>query len=262
MKNSNSLRRQDRIIKLLSKERTMSATQLIDTLGVSGWTIRRDLIQLEDRNLVRRSYGNVELVGGDDVRAYMQTMQRQEDERILLAKTAIGKRAAQLLPPHSQVAMGAGSTTLECARALRERSNELVVMTNGLNLAIELTGLSHIELICTGGTAHGDFFTLNGPVAKRAIQSHHFDIAVTGVGGISVEYGVTVDSILNAEVLEAMIQNAQWVILVADHRKMNRVSFARLAGLDSIDVLVTDTTVPPALGEALVSQGIEIIIAD
>lgn len=261
MKNSNSLHRQDRIIKLLSKERTMSVTQLIDILDVSGWTIRRDLTQLEERNLVRRSYGNVELVAGDDVRAYMQSMQKQEDARILAVKEAIGKRAVQLLPSNSQVAMGAGSTTLECARALREHPTDLVVMTNGLNLAVELTGLPHIELICTGGTAHGDFFTLNGPVAKRAIQSHNFDVAVTGVGGISADAGVTVDSILNAEVLQAMIHNAEWVILLADHRKMNRVRFAHLAPLDHVDVLVTDEPLTGILADKMTAHEVEIIVA-
>jgi DeoR/GlpR family transcriptional regulator of sugar metabolism len=262
MKNSNSLRRQDRIMKLLAKEHSMSINHLADLLEVSGWTVRRDLAELEKQNLLQRSYGGVELVVNEDLRMYIQSMQRQEDQKIQAGKQRIGAQTARLLQSGTQIAMGAGSTTLACARSIKQQETNLAVMTNGLNIAIELTGVPHIELICTGGSAHGDFFTLTGPVAKRAIKSHHFDVAVIGVGGISVESGLTADSYLNAEILEAMIQNAQWVIVLADHRKFGRVRFAQLAELDAVDVIVTDQPVDAEVAGAFAEHGVEIVVAD
>lgn len=249
-------------MKLLAQDHSLSIKRLAHLLDVSGWTVRRDLDQLEQQGLVLRSYGSVELSASDEVRQYAQSMQRQEDRDIMLAKARIGKRAARLLHNNSQVAMGAGSTTLACARALKQNRTELAVMTNGLNIAVELTGLPHINLICTGGTAHGDFFTLTGPVARRAIKSHCFDVAVIGVSGVSLEAGLTVNSHLNAEILQVMIRNAQWVIALADHRKLGRVRFARLADLCDVDVVVTDCPPDPALAGAIAACGVEIIIAD
>ncbi|WP_119072760.1 DeoR/GlpR family DNA-binding transcription regulator [Aggregatilinea lenta] len=262
MKNSNSLRRQDHIMQLLAQDHCLSINHLAALLDVSGWTIRRDLVQLEARNLVLRSHGAVELAGSEEVRQYAQSMQRQENRAIMVAKARIGARAADLLQDHTQVAMGAGSTTLACARAIKQNHCELVVMTNGLDIAIELTGVPHINLICTGGAAHGDFFTLTGPVAKRAIKSHYFDVAVVGVSGISPDAGLTADSHLNAEILELMIQNAQWVIALADHRKFGRVRFAKLADLCDVDVIVTDCAPEPEMAASLAQSGVEVVVAE
>ncbi len=262
MKNSNSLRRQDRIMKALAQEHYMSIKHLAALLDVSGWTVRRDLAQLEARNLITRSHGGVELAASEEVRQYAQSMQRQENPAVQAAKARIGARAARLLHSNSQVAMGAGATTLACARALKHNHTELAVMTNGLDIAIELTGVPHITLICTGGTAHGDFFTLTGPVAKRAIKSHYFDVAVVGVSGISPEAGLTAESHLNAEILEVMIQNAQWVMVLADHRKFGRARFAKVADLGDVDLIVTDRAPERDMAACLEAAGVEVVVAE
>jgi len=262
MKNSNSLRRQEHIMKLLARHHSMRITDLIETLEVSGWTIRRDLNQLEGLDLIHRSYGMVELVAKAELRTYLQSLHWQEDHKIMEAKQRIGKHATSLLTNHSQIAMGAGTTTLACARNLKNTDKQITVMTNGLNIALELTGLPNLELICTGGTAHGDFFTLNGPVAKRAIKSHYFDVAIIGVGGIALEYGLTVDSYLNAEVLQAIIQQSQWIIVLADHRKIGNRGFVQLADLDVADVIITDQPLPEDMRRQLERLNIQVHVVD
>ena len=104
--------------------------------------------------------------------------------------------------------------------------------------------------------------TLTGPVAKRAIKSHYFDVAVVGVSGISPEAGLTAESHLNAEILEVMIQNAQWVMVLADHRKFGRARFAKLADLRDVDLIVTDRAPERDMAECLEAAGIEVVVAD
>lgn len=151
MKNSKSLSRQDRILKAFELHETLTIKQLIEMLQVSGWTVRRDLAQLEERQLIRRSYGKIELVDREDLRTYQQSLRVREEGALLVAKERIAKQVLRYLRSNTQVVMGAGTTAFACARQIKEHNVKLTIMTNALNIAIELTGLPHIELISTGG---------------------------------------------------------------------------------------------------------------
>jgi DeoR family transcriptional regulator, aga operon transcriptional repressor len=118
-----------------------------------------------------------------------------------------------------------------------------------------------VAVTCTGGDVHGDYYTLTGPVAERALRSYFFDVAIIGVSGLTAREGLTVNSQLNAVTMDIMVRHATQVIVVADHSKLGRVSFAQLATLDAIDTLVTDAPPPDELAEQLAAAGVNVLIA-
>ena len=190
---------------------------------------------------------------------HSDNIQRQAQSN-LAAKQQIGRAAAALLVTGQHVALSAGTTVTEVARGLRGRTG-LRVVTNALNIAYELGREPGIKVLCTGGEVDSDYATLTGPVAERTLRAHFFDIAVVGVSGVDANAGLTVNSPLNAVTLEQMISQSSRIIVVADQTKLGRVCFARLAPLDSVDVLVTEIAPAPALQTALNSANVEIVLA-
>jgi DeoR family transcriptional regulator, aga operon transcriptional repressor len=241
-KNIRSLSRQEKIMQLLLASETLSVSDLAQQLGVSAWTIRRDLSCLEKQQLLARHYGEAKVLESQTYESF--TWPRTGNDDLHAAKRVIGRAAARLVQAQQHVALSAGTTTSEVAKALRERDVPCYVVTNALNIAMELSLGKHIRATCTGGEVDGDYSTLNGPIAERVLKGHYFDIAIIGVSGVALEEGLTVNSQLNA-----------------DHAKFGTVRFAHLAPLDRIDVIVTETAPAKEFLEHFRGKGVEVIVA-
>lgn len=258
MLNTRSLVRQEKIVHILMELERTSIQELAAQLGVSSWTVRRELAHLEDRCIVRRYHGGVALV---DASLVQKNDFDHSATREQAAKQRIGQAAARLLVADQSIVLGGGTTTTEVARYLKQRKH-LCIMTNSLNIALELSKNPDIHVTCTGGDANGDFYSLIGSVAERALNAHYFDVAVIGISGISVEAGLTVSSQANAAILRMMIEHSRKCIVVADHSKFDKVCFAHLAPLDSMDTLVTDKRPTSGLCEKLAKLQVRVIVAD
>lgn len=232
-----SLERQQRILKLLHEQRSLSVRTLTQTLGVSGWTVRRDLEHLERQGYLQRRYGTVLLGKTQFERAVAS---HELDAVRLEARERIAWAVARRIQPGQHIALSAGSTTSGVAQALVLQNTRCHVFTNALNIASELSTASNIRVTCSGGDVDGDYQTLNGPVTARSIAAHYFDLAIIGVSGLDLQAGLTVNSQLNANALEAMIQNAKQVLVAVDSSKFDVVRFARLASLEDVNVIVTE----------------------
>lgn len=261
MKNSRLLKRQEKILRILAETDSVSIRELAEKLGISGWTVRRDLEQMTQEALVRRQHGAVSLAGPLPLTTLESFEQRSREN--LAAKQAIGLAAARLLKSNQHVALGAGTTTTQVARQLaRLNSKPLHIMTNALNIAMELAPCSNLHVTCTGGDVRSDHFTLTGPVAERALRAHFYDVAVIGVSGVTVKEGLTVSGQLDAVALEIMIEQSRRLIVVADSSKIGQVHFVHLAPLSRVDVLVTEQSPLPSFCETLAQMPVELIIAD
>ena len=262
MTHSRSAARQEQILETLVRQQQARVSELAELLGVSGWTVRRDLNQMEEQGLVERSYGRVHLLpSAQRLSAVVDTEIHRADDPQLKAKQQIGRAAARLLRGSQHVALGAGTTTTQVAHALQKAPCCTKVMTNALNIAMILSRSSEIEVTCTGGTVHGSYHTLTGPVAEQALRHHYFDCAVVGVSGITAREGLTVNSQLNAFTMQILIEQAQRTMIVADHTKMGRVRFAHLAPLCAARWLITDRDPPEEIRRRLEECEVELIVA-
>jgi DeoR/GlpR family transcriptional regulator of sugar metabolism len=256
MKHTHVFQRREKILQILRQRGELTIEQLQSQLGVSGWTVRRDLAALEELAQVRRHYGGVALASGGAALPQLE----QNAQKEAAAKAAIGRATAHLIASGQFVALAAGATTTQVALALRGREG-LAIMTNALNIAQELSREPGIRLTCAGGEVHGDYYTLTGPVTERTLSMHYYDLAVIGVSGVSIERGFTVSSQANAASINIMLRNANRRIVVADHAKFGAISYVFLAHLADVDVIVTDASPPPAFRQHLERVGTEIVIA-
>ncbi len=256
---SRLLKRQEEILQILGKSDSVAVQTLAESLGLSGWTVRRDLARMEQEGMVKRKHGVVSMAMPQPFIPFESFEERSREYSA--AKQSIGQVAARLLKPNQHVAMGAGTTTTLVARELAQlKQKELHIMTNALNIAMELAHCPNLHITCTGGDVRSDHYTLSGPVAERALRAHFYDVAVIGVSGITIKEGLTVNGQLDSIALQIMIEQSRQLIVVADSSKVGQVHFVHLASLSDLDVLVMDRAAPLEFCKTLRQMGIELVI--
>ncbi len=240
--------RRRRILELLAERGAVRVGELVEALGVSEFTIRRDLAALAALGALERSHGGA-VASGPRVPA-MAPAERSE------AKRAIGRAAAALVGPGETVFLNGGSTTLE---VLRHLAVPATVITNNVLAALEPA--RELEVILLGGHVRPDPAgrTVVGPFATELLRRTFATRAVLGVGGISSEAGVTTPIAAEAEIAERMIEHTRGpVVVVADRSKLGRVTEFAVCPLERVDVLVTDAD--PPRPEALALERAQVVV--
>lgn len=253
---SKTIQRQEKIIQILLAQHEVTTLELAGMLNVSHWSIRRDLADLEGANKIERFHGGARLV----VEQSKPALSVEKHREISNAKRQIGMVAASMVRSGEHVAIASGTTTSQVSEAIADISKKVFVITNALNIATQLSANSYIELTCTGGVAHEDYYALNGPITEATLRNMFFDKAIIGVSGLSIDAGLTVNSPLNAVTIALMMNHAQQVIVVCDHTKFGKASFAHLSGLEAVDILITDQRPLAALEDALLEYGVALYV--
>jgi len=254
--------RADRIMKVILRTGEISVQELVEQVCTSETSIRRDLARLEKRGLVLRTYGGATLVVPllSKPLAHDTALQARELWSAG-AKRRIGVVASELIGEHEIIGLNAGTTTTQIARALRHR-RDIVVITNAVNIGMELSNQQSIKTRMTGGTLASAWnFALTGQPTLNFLRDIYLDKVFIAVTGFDLEFGITTLESEDAAVSLAMIRNARRVIVVADSGKMGKVSPALICSISSIHVLVTDSNLPQKIHEQLISRGIEVILA-
>ena len=254
--------RADRIMRALLQAGDISVQELAEQVGTSAPSIRRDLARLEHKGLVLRTHGGATLVEPLLYEPFRHDTSFQARElRSADAKRRIGLVASELVGENETIGLTAGTTTTQIGRSLRYRK-DISVITNALNIGMELCNQPTIKTMITGGTlAWAWTFALAGQPALNFLRDVYLDKAFIGVTGFDLERGITTLESEEAAVSLAMLHNAKRVIVVADSKKIGNVSPALICPLSAIHVLVTDTDISREVHDELVARGIEVILA-
>ncbi|MFZ0968678.1 MAG: DeoR/GlpR family DNA-binding transcription regulator [Candidatus Acidiferrales bacterium] len=250
--------RRFRIREILSRERTVSASELIRTLEVTAATIRRDLAALEKEGVLVRSHGGaVSRASSTNFQPSYEALGRSHRAE----KQAIAREAERLILDGETVFLEGSTTVYELARRLLHR-NRLTVITNSPPIVEELQRSQHVSVISTGGELQKDVFYLSGVWAQRALSEIRVDKAVLGVSAIDPSYGISTASQAEAQIKKMILKSARVSIAVADHSKFGNQGFAYVGPITDIDILVTDSAADPQYLRPLREAGVELILAD
>jgi DeoR/GlpR family transcriptional regulator of sugar metabolism len=176
-------------------------------------------------------------------------------------KRVIGCAGARFVSDGDTIILDAGTTTTYLARAMRGR-RDVTVITNSLPVLTELTDLPGITLVATGGVLRNESRALVGPGAEATLNDLRVDKAFIAGTGLSIDFGLSNTNIPEAGVKQAMLRAAREVILLADHTKIGTESLVKIAPLESIHRLITDTGISPHDRAALTQRGIEVTVAE
>ena len=205
--------RQSEILNLARAFGRVMVEDLARRFEVSAQTIRKDLNDLCDQRSLTRIHGGAIIASGVENLAY-------EARRFVAAeeKKAIGAAAAALIPNGCSLFINIGTTTEEVASALTSHEDMLVI-TNNLNVAMLLYRHPRIEVIVAGGTVRRADGAVIGSTAIGLIGQFKVDYAIIGASAIDEEGALLDFDYREVQAAQAIIANARSVMLVADFNK-------------------------------------------
>jgi DeoR/GlpR family transcriptional regulator of sugar metabolism len=232
---------------------------LVETLGVSDMTIRRDLELLHERGLLEKVHGGAAAIEGSSLFEPGFTV---KSSLMQSEKAAIAATAASLVAPGTAIAISAGTTTFALGRGLVDVPG-LTVLTNSVPVADALyrEGRPDQTVILSGGVRTPSD-ALVGPFAVEVIRSLHVDMVFMGTHGIDPRSGFTTPNILEAETNRALIEAGRRLIVLADHTKWGIVGISSVARLEEADTIITDSGLEFAAQNQLASAVRRLILVD
>jgi DeoR family transcriptional regulator, glycerol-3-phosphate regulon repressor len=247
--------RQSEILNIARMLGRVTVDDLSRRFEVSAQTIRKDLNELCERRSLTRVHGGAIISSGVENLSY-------EARRFVAAeeKRAIGVAAAALIPNGSSLFINIGTTTEEVASALHSHE-EMLVITNNLNVAMQLYRHPRVEVVVAGGSVRRTDGAVIGTSANSLIQQFKVDYAIIGASAIDAEGALLDFDYREVQAAQAIIANARNVILVADSTKFRRTAPVRIGHISQVQTFVTDAALPDGLQEICQSRGITVVVA-
>lgn len=229
--------RQEKIMELLREKRSVKVSDLSQSFGVSIETIRRDLDFLGKEGRLTKVYGGavLEKVVAQEQNLTLRTSANKE------LKQEIACLACRFVEEGQSIALDTSTTNLEIARMLKKNFDRLTIITNAIDIAMELRDKEHFNTVLTGGTLRGDELCLLGGLAEEFLEKFHIDKVFASVSGISVSNGFTDYGLGEYHVKMKMIERAREVIIPADSSKFDVISLIKVGNLDLCDFVITDS---------------------
>lgn len=227
--------RRQLILDRLQEDKKVVVSELSEQFAVSEETIRRDLDKFEKQGIVTKGYGGAVLK--EDKKADMPFNIRKKKN--MQGKRVIGEILAGLIDDGEHIILDPSTTAISIIKALRSKKN-LTIITNSIEVLVELAGDSEWNVISTGGNLLGDYLALLGSKAVENISSYHVDKAIISCKGINMAGGITDTNELFSHVKKTMLKSADQRILAVDYTKFEIIAFSKICDLVDIDIVVTD----------------------
>ncbi|MGL4697530.1 DeoR/GlpR family DNA-binding transcription regulator [Enterococcus larvae] len=223
--------RHKKIMDLLSQESIVKSQELSAALNASESTIRRDLQELEKAGLLERVHG------GAKIKSDLGTEQSMNEKSIknIQEKQAIAKAAAETVHEGDVIYLDAGTTTLEMIPYLADK--DITAVTNSVHHAAKLIDLN-INTIILGGTLKLSTKAIIGSTSMEQLKQFRFNKVFMGMNGIHPEFGLTTPDPEEAALKRLAIHHAEHAFVLADHSKLNKVSFTKVADVQQVTLLV------------------------
>ena len=243
--------RQQQILELVRERGYVSIEEMAQLFVVTPQTIRRDINQLAEADLLRRYHGGAAYDSSVENTAYAMRADQMRDE-----KRRIGEAIAAQIPDHASIFINIGTTTESIARALLNH-HHLKIITNNLHVASILSAKDDFEVLIAGGNVRRDGGIV-GQASVDFINQFKFDFALVGISGIDSDGSLLDFDYQEVRVSQAIIANARQTILAADSSKVGRNAMVRLGPITLIDCLVTDQPPVPELVQLLAQNKIRL----
>lgn len=239
--------RHQRICSLINTFNQLSTERLVDELGVSKETIRRDLLHLEKAGELKRIHGGALSINKEEPPINVREKLNVNEKKSMV------KRARNEIKSGQTLFIDAGSTTTLLAEELKKLSG-LIIITNSWEVAYLLESCNQEEgvsgsnqVVLLGGKINPQLKSTFGQHTISEIYKYRADMALLSPVGLDAHFGASSFDHDEAAIAEAMVNNADKVLLLADHSKIGKVSRVSYCPIKRIDFLITDQTIKDPL---------------
>lgn len=241
------------ILNILNKEHHISIAALSKRIYTSKSTLRRDLISLEEDNIVRRQYGVVYLLQDNNIE-YTYSRREKVQEK---AKHFICELAVKLIPNNAALFLDGSSTVMTMPDLLTSKVG-LHVITNNLFIANRLNQMTHIETVMLGGMLSHKSGSAVGSWAIEQVYQFRADYALLSASTLNLD-GIYSADAEQSTLKSAMIHHAKTAILMVDHTKFDHNDYIMMSNYDDIDIVVTDQRPDDSYVKMFEQRGIELV---
>lgn len=248
--------RQKQILGMLRANGQVLIEDLCKIFNVSNMTIRRDLDEMEASGQLVRSHGGALLPDTDVLieNPFYLRLDRNRDKKIEIATAAAG-----LLTNGQKVFIGSGSTTHYMVQKL-DNSRKLLVVTDALNVSMELANRSSISLLQVGGDIGANTLSATGVFAEHMLKQFRFDYSFMGVTGLGADGQLYVGSVAQLGNYHTVINSSKHVIILADSSKIRHQDFISVGTLSDKCTLISDKGADETALKIYKSLGTKVIL--
>lgn len=241
---------------LLARDAVVPLRDLVDRLGVSLMTVRRDVAALEAEGVAVAVSGGVRAAAAGRPPIDRSGREALEPAR----KLAIAVAAARSVGDGGSLFLDAGTTCLAIARAL-PAGPELRIVTTDLRTALVVADRPRTEVVVAGGTFDAASGSTDGGWAAQTVSAVAMDLCFLSTGAWSLRDGVTTTSLDKVAIKRAAVQAARRSVLVADATKFGASDPFRVIGVQDLDAVVTDDGLDGAARRRIRDLGVELTTA-
>ena len=245
--------RQRAIYMLALRQGSVDVADLAERHGVTTETIRRDLSDMQSRQLLHRVHGGAIPVE----RMNHEPLVEARDMVNADAKLRIATMAVAEVPERGSVIIDSGSTGQRLAEVFPV-DRDVHVVTNSLLTALALSRRGLRELTVLGGSVRTQRHAMVDDTTRAELQPMTVDVLFMSCDGLSFQHGLTTPYREEHMIKRAMIKRARRVVALVDHSKFHNVQMFSFASFDEIDVLVTDERADDDDVDVLASHGFTI----
>lgn len=230
-----AIERKNEILSKLRTEQRVLVSELSACYGVTEETIRRDLDKLEKEGYATKTYGGA--IWGNSTKSDLSYTIRKKTN--VDAKRAIAELAASVVDDGDHLMLDDSSTSLFLAKQIKEKKN-LTIITNSIEVIVELANVEGWTIMSTGGTLKQDSLALIGYQAQQTIRNYHVDKSFISCKGLDRVNGATDSSEYHSLNKKAMLQAARQTYLCLDASKFDKTSFVQIGGFADLAGVITN----------------------
>jgi DeoR family transcriptional regulator, glycerol-3-phosphate regulon repressor len=237
--------RQSRILGIIRALGYETIENLAQSLSVSEQTIRRDITEMYQSDLLRRTHGGAAYSG--ELEATDLARRRTVATDI---KQRIATKVAALVRDGDSVFLDAGTTIEAVATELLARK-ELKIVTYSVGVAYLLKDRTDFTIAIPGGFLRHIDGSVMGDPSSEFIKKFRFDVSVISVSAIDVSGEMGDDDPWEVSNVQAAMQRSRTTIMAVDSSKFFRTGLVTLGTVADVDSIVTDQLPEGTLGEMM-----------
>jgi DeoR/GlpR family transcriptional regulator of sugar metabolism len=249
-----AIERRNEILAKLLVEGKVIVSDLSRAYNVTEETIRRDLEKLENDGMAKKTYGGA--VRNESLNVDVPYNVRKQAN--VLGKQHIASIIASMIDDGDYLVLDASTTALSVVKSIMHR-RKITLITNSIEILLELANKTDWNILSTGGVLKEGGLSLVGYQAERMISSFHVDLAVCSCKGLDMEMGITDSNERDAQIKKAFFKAAKRKVLAVDSTKFEKISFVEIAGVQDVDVVVTDQQPNEAWMQHFANSGVDIM---
>lgn len=228
--------RLDKIVNLANENEIVLTEALIEQVGVSPATIRRDINELVEQGRIEKVRGGVM---SKYRRSSLEPSYSAKGRMNYEEKRRISQRASELVESGGSIMLDSGSTCLELAKMLYGRSN-LSIVTNDLLIAMEFAAnQNNNSVIFAGGLLRRDYYASYGSFCEDMLRQIHVQRAFMGVDAVDIKRGIMSYTPDDIRVKQIMMEISDEIILLCDHTKFDAAAYIRIGPLTGVSRIIT-----------------------